>query len=97
MEIIEDVRSYDKPNNLEFNANYVYINEDISEVPQEERSTELEGLEEGQELSPLYKYKVTRYEKDEFLLMLSKGQVTLNNDVTDLQDMILELSGIVYA
>ena len=82
---------------MEFDEKHVYVHENIVEVPEEERTSEIEQLEDGQELTPLYQYKTTEYEKDEFLQMLSAGQITLSSDITDLQDMILELSGVVYA
>ena len=82
---------------MEFDEKHVYVHENIVEVPEEERASEIAQLEDGQELVPLYQYKTTEYEKDEFLQMLSAGQITLSSDITDLQDMILELSGVVYA
>lgn len=82
---------------MEFDTNHVYVHENIVEVPEEERASEIAQLEEGHELVPMYQYKTTEYEKDEFLQMLSVGQVSINSDITDLQDMILELSGVVYA
>ena len=82
---------------MEFDEKHVYVHENIVEVPEEERTSEIAQLEDGQELVPLYQYKTTEYEKDEFLQMLSAGQITLSSDITDLQDMILELSGVVYA
>lgn len=82
---------------MEFDEKHVYVHENIVEVPEEERTSEIEQLEDGQELASLYQYKTTEYEKDEFLQMLSAGQITLSSDITDLQDMILELSGVVYA
>ena len=82
---------------MEFDEKHVYVHENIVEVPEEERTSEIAQLEDGQELAPLSQYKTTEYEKDEFLQMLSAGQITLSSDITDLQDMILELSGVVYA
>lgn len=97
MTVVEKVQSNVKPNTVEFDEKHVYVHENIVEVPEEERTSEIEQLEDGQELAPLYQYKTTEYEKDEFLQMLSAGQITLSSDITDLQDMILELSGVVYA
>lgn len=97
MKVTENVLSTVKPSAVEFDNNHVYVHENIVEVPEEERTSEAEQLEEGQELVPLYRYKTTEYEKDEFLQMLSTGQVALNTSVTNLEDMILELSGVVYA
>lgn len=82
---------------MEFDNNHVYVHEDIVEVPEEERTTEIEQLQDGQELAPLFQYKTTEYNKDEFLSSLSTGQITLGNSVFDLEEMILELSGVVYA
>ena len=97
MTVVEKVQSNVKPNTVEFDEKHVYVHENIVEVPEEERASEIAQLEDGQELDPLYQYKTTEYEKDEFLQMLSAGQITLSSDITDLQDMILELSGVVYA
>ena len=104
MKVTEKVYSTVKPKSVEFDSNHVYVHENVVEVPEEERTSELEHLEEGQELSPLYQYKTTEYDKDEFLQALSTGQVNLNGSMADLEqraadieDMILELSGTVYA
>lgn len=104
MKVTEKVYSTVKPKSVEFDSNHVYVHENIVEVPDSERAAELEQLEEGQELSPLYQYKTTEYDKDEFLQALSTGQVNLNGSMadleqraTDIEDMILELSGAVYA
>lgn len=104
MKITEKVYSTVEPKPVEFDSNHVYVHENVVEVPEEERTSELEQLEEGQELSPLYQYKTTEYDKDEFLQALSTGQVNLNGSMadleqraTDIEDMILELSGAVYA
>lgn len=82
---------------MEFDSKHVYVHENVVEVPEDERASEIEQLEDGQELVPMYQYKTTEYEKDEFLHLLSTGQISLGKSVTDLEEMILELSGVVYA
>ena len=97
MKTMENVQSTVKPKEVEYDGNYVYVNTNIKEVPESERVAEKEQLEEGQELVPLYSYTVQEYEKDEFLTALSAGQVTLNERATAMEDMILEMSEVVYA
>lgn len=97
MIVREKVLSTVQPKAVEFDKDHVYVNENIVEVSEEERTSEIEQLDEGQELVPMYQYKCTEYEKDEFLQALSVGQISLSSDITDLQEMILELSGVVYA
>lgn len=86
-----------KPKAVEFDSNHVYLHENIVEVPEEERTSEIEQLEEGQELVPMFQYKTTEYGKDEFLQLLSSGQLSLDSRANDLEEMILELSSVVYA
>lgn len=86
-----------KPKAVEFDNKHVYVHEDIVEVPEEDRTSEVEQLEEGQELAPLYQYKTTEYDKDEFLQLLSSGQLSLDSRADNLEEMILELSSVVYA
>lgn len=86
-----------KPKAVEFDNKHVYVHKDIVEVPEEDRTSEVEQLEEGQELAPLYQYKTTEYDKDEFLQLLSSGQLSLDSRADDLEEMILELSSVVYA
>lgn len=86
-----------KPKPVEFDTNHVYVHDNVVEVPEEERTAEIEQLQEGQELSPLFQYTTTEYDKDEFLSALSTGQLSLGNSISDLEEMILELSGVVYA
>lgn len=86
-----------KPKAVEFDSNHVYLHENIVEVPEEERTSEIEQLEEGQELVPMFQYKTTEYDKDEFLQLLSSGQLSLDSRANDLEEMILELSSVVYA
>ena len=97
MKVVKNVQSTVKPHEVEFDEKHVYGNSDIVEVPAEDRVAETEQLEEGQELTPLYSYTVTEYEKDEFLSALSSGQLTLNDRATALEDAILEMSEVVYA
>ena len=97
MKVTENVQSTVKPKEVEFDKNHVYVNSNVHEVPEEDRLAEKEQLEDGQTLVPMYSYKVTEYEKDEFLLALSTGQVTLNDRATAIEDMILEMSEVVYA
>ena len=97
MKVVKNVQSTVKPHEVEFDEKHVYVNYDIVEVPEENREAETAQLEEGQELTPLYSYTVTEYEKDEFLSALSSGQLTLNNRATALEDAILEMSEVVYA
>lgn len=86
-----------KPKAVEFDNKHVYVHENIVEVPEEDRASEVEQLEEGQELAPLYQYKTTEYDKDEFLQLLSSGQLSLDSRADNLEEMILELSSVVYA
>ena len=86
-----------KPKAVEFDNKHVYVHENIVEVPEEDRASEVEQLEEGQELAPLYQYKTTEYDKDEFLQLLSSGQLSLDSRTDNLEEMILELSSVVYA
>lgn len=94
MKTIKGVQSTVKPNALEFDEFHVYVYSDIKEVPEDERPV----VEDSEGESPtLYSYNVTEYEKDEFLSALSQGQITLDNRATAIEDMILEMSGVVYA
>lgn len=86
-----------KPKEVEFDQNHVYVNSNVREVPEENRLAEKEQLEDGQTLVPMYSYTVTEYEKDEFLTALSLGQVNLNDRASAIEDMILEMSEVVYA
>lgn len=97
MKVTEKVLSTVKPKAVEFDNNHVYLHENIVEVPEEDRTSEIERLEEGQELVPLFQYKTTEYDKDEFLQLLSSGQLSLDSRANDLEEMILELSSVVYA
>lgn len=97
MKVTEKVFSTVKPKAVEFDRNHVYLHENIVEVPEEERTSEIEQLEEGQELVPMFQYKTTEYDKDEFLQLLSSGQLSLDSRANDLEEMILELSSVVYA
>lgn len=97
MKTMENVQSTVKPKEVEYDGNHVYVNTNIKEVPESERVAEKEQLEDGQELVPLYSYTVQEYEKDEFLTALSAGQVTLNERTTAMEDMILEMSEVVYS
>lgn len=97
MKVTENVQSTVKPKEVEFDQNHVYVNSNVHEVPEEDRLAEKEQLEDGQTLVPMYSYTVTEYEKDEFLTALSLGQVNLNDRATAIEDMILEMSEVVYA
>ena len=97
MKVTEKVFSTVKPKAVEFDNKHVYVHENIVEVPEEDRASEVEQLEEGQELAPLYQYKTTEYDKDEFLQLLSSGQLSLDSRTDNLEEMILELSSVVYA
>lgn len=94
MKTIKGVQSTVKPSALEFDEFHVYVYSDIKEVPEDERPV-MEGSEG--ESPTLYSYNVTEYEKDEFLSALSQGQITLDNRATAIEDMILEMSEVVYA
>lgn len=97
MRVTKNVQSTIVPKEVEFDEYHVYVNTNIVEIPEEERLAEKEQLEEGQALVPMYSFTVTEYEKDEFLSALSAGQVTLNDRATAIEDMILEMSEVVYA
>lgn len=96
MKIKPKVFSTVKPKEVEFDDFHVYLHTNIQVVPEEERINEKAQLKEGQTLKPLYSYKVKEYEKDEFLLALSTGQLTLDNRATALEDMMLEISQKVF-
>lgn len=82
---------------MEFDNSHVYLNTDIKEVPESERQSEKDQLEEGQSLTPMYEYTVKTYEKDEFLQALQNGQVSLDTRATSIEDALLEMSEMVYA
>lgn len=82
---------------MEFDNSHVYLNTNIKEVPESERQSEKDQLEEGQALTPMYEYTVETYEKDEFLQALQDGQVTLDTRATSIEDALLEMSEMVYA
>lgn len=93
----ENVRSTVKPQSMEFDNSHVYLNTNIKEVPESERQSEKDQLEEGQPLTPMYEYTVETYGKDEFLQALQSGQVTLDTRATNIEDALLEMSEMVYA
>ena len=94
---VENVRSTVKPQSMEFDNSHVYLNTNIKEVPESERQSEKDQLEEGQPLTPMYEYTVETYGKDEFLQALQSGQVTLDTRATNIEDALLEMSEMVYA
>lgn len=91
MEVNKKVISTVKPNEVTFDEYHVYVNTNIAEVPEEERPAFSDGNES------LYSFTQTVYEKDEFLIDLSSGQITLDNRASALEDMVLEMSQVVYA
>ena len=97
MQVFEKVFSTVKPEKVTFDEKHVYVNEDISEVPEDEREAEKEMLPGGAELPTLYQYKVTQYDKDEYIESTSQKQKALDQRATDIEDMILEISEVVYA
>ena len=94
---VENVRSTVKPQSMEFDNSHVYLNTNIKEVPESERQSEKDQLEEGHPLTPMYEYTVETYGKDEFLQALQNGQVTLDTRATNIEDALLEMSEMVYA
>ena len=50
-----------------------------------------------QESDGMYTYTVRKYEKDEFIMALSDGQVLLNDRTTMIEDALLEISEVIYA
>ena len=82
---------------MEFDNSHVYLNTNIKEVPESERQSEKDQLEEGQSLTLMYEYTVETYGKDEFLQALQNGQVTLDTRATNIEDALLEMSEMVYA
>ena len=94
---VENVRSTVKPQSMEFDNSHVYLNTNIKEVPESERQSEKDQLEEGQSLTPMYEYTVETCEKDEFLQALQNGQVSLDTRATSIEDALLEMSEMVYA
>lgn len=96
MKVMENVQSTVMPPNsgIEYDQNHVYLYSDVKEVPESERPV---GAEEQDVKVPLYSYTVKEYEKDEFLSALANGQVQLDTRATAMEDMILEMSEVVYA
>lgn len=69
MDIKYNVSSTKRPEEVEYNDKYVYVNSDIREV-------EELGM-------TMYYYTVTKYEKDEFIVMMSKQLNGLSFRVDD--------------
>lgn len=83
MEVKHNVNSTRRPKEVEYNDNYVYVNSDIREV---------EEL-----VTTMYYYTVTKYEKDEFIVALSDGQLILGERASMIENALLEISEIIYA
>ena len=71
-----------KPKEVEYNDKYVYVNSDVRES--------------NGSAGNMYTYTVTKYEKDEFIMALSNGQISLGERALAIEDALLEISEIIY-
>lgn len=89
MIVRKNVRSTVKKPEMYYDDHHVYLVKNQVEVKEnEDQDNEFIGYEVGEEIE---------YDKDEFLTALSTGQVSLNDRATAMEDMILEMSQVVYA
>lgn len=89
MIVRKNVRSTVKKPEMYYDDHHVYLVKNQVEVKENEgQDNEFIGYEVGEEIE---------YDKDEFLTALSTGQVSLNDRATAMEDMILEMSQVVYA
>lgn len=86
----------DKP--FDIKDNKVFMYENVKKLPENEAPVEDNGeISSGDIVSGGYSCTLKEYEKDEFLGLLSSGQIELGNRTADIEDMILEMSEMVYA
>ena len=89
MIVRKNVRSTVKKPEMYYDDHHVYLVKNQVEVKENEGlENEFIGYEVGEEIE---------YDKDEFLTALSTGQVSLSDRATAMEDMILEMSQVVYA
>ena len=89
MVVRKHVRSTFKKPDVYYDDHHVYLVKKQVEVRENEgQDNEFIGYEVGEEVE---------YDKDEFLTALSTGQVSLDTRATAIEDMILEMSQVVYA
>ena len=89
MIVRKNVRSTVKKPEMYYDDHHVYLVKNQVEVKENEGlENEFIGYEVGEE---------TEYDKDEFLSALASGQVSLDTRATAIEDMILEMSQVVYA
>ena len=89
MIVRKNVRSTVKKPEMYYDDHHVYLVKNQVEVKENEgQDNEFIGYEVGEEIE---------YDKDEFLTALSTGQVSLSDRATAMEDMILEMSQVVYA
>lgn len=89
MIVRKNVRSTVKKPEMYYDDHHVYLVKNQVEVRENEgQDNEFIGYEVGEEVE---------YDKDEFLTALSTGQVSLDTRATAIEDMILEMSQVVYA
>lgn len=89
MKACKNVRSTIEKPNMYFDDAHVYVVEGQKKV-EENVGEDNEFI--GYEVETEYEY-----EKDEFLQALSSGQIELGTRTTAMEDMILEMSEVVYA
>lgn len=83
MKVINNVQSTIRPKEVEYNDKYVYVNSNIHEITVSSMK--------------MYEYTVTKYEKDEFIIALSNGQLILGERATMIENALLEMSEVIYA
>lgn len=89
MIVRKNVRSTVKKPEMYYDDHHVYLVKNQVDVRENEgQDNEFIGYEVGEEVE---------YDKDEFLTALSTGQVSLDTRATVMEDMILEMSQVVYA
>ena len=89
MIVRKNVRSTVKKPEMYYHDHHVYLVKNQVEVKENEgQDNEFIGYDVGEEIE---------YDKDEFLTALSTGQVSLSDRATAMEDMILEMSQVVYA
>ena len=89
MKVCKNVRSTIEKPNMYFDDAHVYVVEGQKKV-EENVGEDNEFI--GYEVETEYEY-----EKDEFLQALYSGQIELGTRTTAMEDMILEMSEVVYA
>lgn len=89
MIVRKNVRSTVEKPEMYYDDHHVYLVKNQTAITENEgQENEFIGYEVGEEIE---------YDKDEFLTALSLGQVSLDSRTTAMEDMILEMSEVVYA